>query len=558
MRSERALTGWVTMAAALLSAGVVFAPPAAWFFFSYERAAGGLEAEAEISAHLITQVIGANPDLWEYEPVRLDEYLSRRPRKGDAEIRRVLNLRGEVVAESADPLPPPRIRRALPLQDAGTPVGTVELSRSVRPLLVNAVIIAFCLLLPGGFVFYVLRTLPLETLRRTEGALRVERDAAQKYLDVAGVAFVILDGAGCVSLVNRKGAELLGRSSGDITGRDWLATFVDPPDREHVPGAMAAALPGEVVNLEYAVLRPSGDRRIVNWYMTRLAGEGGKRPGLLLSGVDITHQRQLEEQLRHAQKLRAVGQLAGGVAHDFNSILAAIRSRAAMLRADLAIGSPHRLDAEEILAAADRAAALTRSLLTFSRRQAMATEPVDLAELVRRSERRLRRLLPQEVVLTTYIPAEPLTVVADAVQIEQVLTNLVTNARDAIHGEGTIVVTASPASFDAEGARRIGLSAPGAYAQVAVADSGVGLDPESQARLFEPFYTTKEVGKGTGLGLAIAFGIIELHRGTIRVVSQPDRGTTVTFLLPLGAGASLDLADDELELRPVPEPAGEA
>ncbi|HSN15545.1 MAG TPA: ATP-binding protein, partial [Anaeromyxobacteraceae bacterium] len=407
--------------------------------------------------------------------------------------------------------------------------------------------------LPGLLAFRALRTLPLQALHRAQGELRRERDVAQKYLDVAGVAFVLLDDAGRVTLLNRKGAELLARGAGEVVGREWLATFVDPGERDVLVNAAAAAQPGEVFAVEFGILRPSGDRRAVSWYATPLADERGARSGLLLSGVDITHQRRLEDQLRHAQKLRAVGQLAGGVAHDFNNILAAIRSRAAMLRSDLAVGSPHRLDAEEILSAADRAATLTRSLLTFSRRQALATERIDLCDLIQRSERRLRRLVPAEIFLVTELPPEPLQVFADPIQIEQVLSNLVTNARDAIRETGRVVISASRTALDTEGARRLGLSAPGDYAQVAVTDDGVGLDQETQARLFEPFYTTKEIGKGTGLGLAIAFGILELHRGTIRVASEPGRGTTVTFLLPIGGPPA-----EEEEGAPAAETAADA
>src|SRR5512138_2927555 len=183
MPDDRAVSRWVTAAAAVVAIGVAAGPPAAWFFFSYERAAGNLEAEAELTAHMITQIIGANPELWEFERVRLGEYLARRPRKGDAEIRRIVNFGGEVIAESVDPLPHPRIRRSLPLRDAGEPVGTIEISRSVQPLLRNALFLSFFLLLPAAMLFQILRTLPLDALRRAEGELRRERDTAQKYLD---------------------------------------------------------------------------------------------------------------------------------------------------------------------------------------------------------------------------------------------------------------------------------------------------------------------------------------------------------------------------------------
>jgi two-component system cell cycle sensor histidine kinase/response regulator CckA len=391
-------------------------------------------------------------------------------------------------------------------------------------------------LTPAGIVaFLALRNFPLRALRRSEEALRRERDAAQRYLDVAGVLFVVLDESGRVSRLNRMGAEILGRTEADVVGREWLASFVQPADRERVASAMAAARGGEIVALEYAVVQPAGAVRIVSWYATSVAVDSGAGPNLLLSGVDVTRQRELEEQLRQTNRLRAIGQLAGGIAHDFNEVLAQIKRRAAVLRSGLELGNPHRMDADEILGAADRAAALTNSLLAFSRRQAMNPESIDLAELLRRSQGRMRRRLREEIALDLELPTRPLVVFADPGQIEQLLVNLVMNAQDAIRGAGQILVAASVVILDAEEARRAGPIAAGIYARVSVTDDGAGLEPETQARAFEPFFTTKAQGKG--LGLAIAFGIVELHNGSIRIESAPGRGATITFLLPIRAGA---------------------
>jgi PAS domain S-box-containing protein len=519
MPFERALTRWVTLAAVALSLSLLFGPPAALFFFGRERIAGGLEAEAEITAHLVTQIVSANPDLWAYEQVRLGEYLARRPRRGDPEIRRVLDTRGKVVAEIGDPLPVPWIRRSMPLLDSGLPVGTVDVARTLRPLLVDSGLLALLLAVPAFLAFRILRTLPIDALRRAERELRRQRDAAQTYLDVAGVAFVILDGAGVATRVNRKTAEIVGRSEREIVGREWLSSFVEPTERGRLPAAAATARPGEVVHVEFSVLRPSGERRIVDWYATALQGGDDDRGGLLLSGVDLTRQRQLEDQLRHAQKLRAVGQLAEGLAHDFNNILAVVRTRAALLRSDLALGSPHRLDAEEILAAADRANALTRALLTFSRRQ-LAAEPTDVVDLVRRCERRLHRLLPEGSVLTVDLPSAPIRVVADPIQLELVLESLLTHGRAALLGAGPIVIGASETRLSTEAASEAGLDGPGPYAAITVTGSGVA--PPDPSNAMSP-------------GLAIAYGIVEMHRGALRIAAAPGEGTVVSILLPFGA-----------------------
>jgi PAS domain S-box-containing protein len=550
MPTDRRIVRWVSIAVGALTAVAVVLPPVIYFSLSHQREAGRLEAEVELNAQLITQIIGANPELWSYDQYRIADTLSRRPRKDVPEIRRVLDARGVVVAESIDPVAFPWMTRTLPLLDAGVRVGTIEMSRSVRPLAFRAVLLAMMVLPLSVLTFQVLRTAPLQAIRRSEAALRRERDTAQRYLDVAGVAFVLLDAAGRVALVNRKGTELLGRAEADVLGKDWITTFVEPADQARVASETAApARPGAVRAIEYAVLRPSGDRRIVSWYFTALTGERGSS-GLLGSGVDITTQRMLEERLRHTQKLEAIGQLAAGVAHGFNNLLSTVKGYAALLRRDLPASPKYHFDLDEILAATERAMSLTRSLLTFSRQERVKPERADLAEIVRQTQRLLRPALRDDIALETELPAEPLPVVADTVQIEQVLMNLVTNARDAISGAGRITVVASRVVLDADGAGHAGL-APGPYAQVSVTDTGMGIDPATRARVFEPFFTTKDVDKGTGLGLAIAHGVMKQHRGSITVASEPGHGATFTLLLPL-AEAIAPVA----EVREEAEPAG--
>ncbi|HSM91814.1 MAG TPA: ATP-binding protein [Anaeromyxobacteraceae bacterium] len=538
MTAERAVVRWVAIAATAVTLGLVLIPPAAWLLLSWERAAGALEAEVELASWTLTQVVSADPDLWEFESSRVSEHLARRARDGVAERRRVLDATGAVVAESSDPVAPPLLTRRLPLFDAGVQVGTIEFARSLRPFILRSGALLILLLLPAALAFRVLWTVPTRALRQSRAALRHQRDAAKQVLDVAGVSFVILDAGGRVTQVNRKGVELLGREAAAVVGHEWMTEHVDPGDRARVEAALASARPGAVVELEFPVARPDGELRVVHWYATRLAApeggaEGDPPPGLILSGADITRQRELEEQLAQSQKLRAIGQLAGGVAHDFNNILASIKGRASILRSDLEVGSPHRLDAEEILGAVDRAAALTRSLLTFSRRQERRAEPVDLVEVVRRSQRLLRRQLPEDVALALDLPAAPLTVTADAAQLEQVLVNLVSNAREAIPAAGRIVVAAATVTLDPDAAALAGLAGPGTFAQLSITDDGVGMAAETRARSLEPFFTTKDVGKGSGLGLAVAFGVVEQHHGAIRIASEPGRGTTVRILLPL-------------------------
>jgi signal transduction histidine kinase len=228
-----------------------------------------------------------------------------------------------------------------------------------------------------------------------------------------------------------------------------------------------------------------------------------------------------------------VGELAGGVAHGFNNILASIKGYAAQIRRELPAGDPHVADLDEILAGADRGATLTRGLLAFSRQKLVAPTPADLVEMVRSTGPLLRSLLGPDVDLRTSLPAEPLAALVEPLQVEQVLVNLVTNARDAMPNGGRVTISVDRADLDDEASRAAGLERPAAYVRVSVTDTGTGIPPEVKPRIFEPFFTTKSVDKGTGLGLAIAYSVMRQHRGAIRVESEPGKGATFELLLPL-------------------------
>ena len=253
---------------------------------------------------------------------------------------------------------------------------------------------------------------------------------------------------------------------------------------------------------------------------------------------DITERRALEEQLRQSQKLEAIGRLAGGVAHDFNNILMSIMGAADLLLMQLAPDDPARGEATEIKQAVERGAALTRQLLAFSRRQATRPRLFELGDVVRGMDTMLRRLIGPEIEFEIVVPAEPLSIVADSGQIEQVVMNLVVNARDAMPDGGRVTVRLDEIELDDAAAAALVEGRAGRYARLSVADTGTGMDDATRARLFEPFFTTKEQGKGTGLGLSIVYGIVKQSSGYITVVSEPGRGATFLIHLPI-AGAPL-------------------
>ena len=247
--------------------------------------------------------------------------------------------------------------------------------------------------------------------------------------------------------------------------------------------------------------------------------------------LDMTKSRRVEEELRQAQKMEAIGRLAGGIAHDFNNILAVILANSDLALEDLEPTHPAVTSIAEIEGAATRAAGLTRQLLTFSRKQKRQAKPVALNSIVTGIEGMLDRIVGEDITMAAMIASDLGTIEADPGEVEQVLMNLVVNARDAMPAGGRLLVETSNAVVDAAHASELGISA-GRYVMLSVTDTGCGMTDEVRARIFEPFFTTKDVDKGTGLGLATVFGIMKESRGGISVYSEVDRGTTFRMYWP--------------------------
>ncbi|MBI5628837.1 MAG: response regulator [Candidatus Rokubacteria bacterium] len=319
-------------------------------------------------------------------------------------------------------------------------------------------------------------------------------------------------------------------SAGDLA---WRPVATEP---ENAADRMVARLlvDGVVHPTECEFLRLDGGRAAV------LSCAAMLEPSSFLSIVsDLTEHkrseaalRRMEAQFRQAQKMEAIGSLAGGVAHDFNNLLSAILSYASLLAQDFAPGDPRRADLEQIERAGQRAAELTRQLLAFSRRQVLQPRVVDLNDVVVGAERMLRRLIGEDVELTVACGPGLGKVRVDPSQMEQIVMNLAINARDAMPGGGKLTIeTANVVLDERYCADHLG-SQPGPHVMLAVTDTGIGMDKDTQARMFEPFFTTKERGKGTGLGLATVFGIVQQSEGNIWVYSEPGRGTTFKAYFP--------------------------
>ncbi|MBI5674550.1 MAG: response regulator [Nitrospirae bacterium] len=254
----------------------------------------------------------------------------------------------------------------------------------------------------------------------------------------------------------------------------------------------------------------------------------------------LTEQRRLEEQLRHAQKMEAIGQLAGGVAHDFNNILTAVMGYGHLLQMKLKGDDPLKHNVDQILTVTKRGADLTRNLLAFSRKQAIELKPVNINKIIETSVKLLPGLIGERIELKTILADENLTMLADSFQIEQVILNLASNARDAMPEGGALTIATESMEMDRKYISVHGYGNPGAYVLLSFTDTGTGMDEETKKKIFDPFFTTKKAGEGTGLGLAMIYGILKQHNGYITVDSEEGKGTTFRIYFPLVDGKEED------------------
>ncbi len=313
--------------------------------------------------------------------------------------------------------------------------------------------------------------------------------------------------------------------------RDWLEA-VHPEDRERVRDASMRRVLTEGYSENFRITRPDGSIRWIHdqgYPVRNAAGEVYRIVGV---AEDITEKRELEEQYRQAQKLEAIGQLAGGVAHDFNNILAVIQMQSELLKSCGPLSADQSEFVEEIGTTVERAAALTRQLLLFSSRDVFQPRDVDLNESIGNTVKMLRRILGADVRMQLRLASQPMFLHADAGMLDQVLLNLAVNARDAMPHGGQLIIETTGTEFDEFAVSQSPKARVGSFVRLSVSDSGCGIPAEILSKIFEPFFTTKEVGKGSGLGLATVFGVVRQHAGWIDVYSEVGHGTTFRIYLP--------------------------
>jgi two-component system, cell cycle sensor histidine kinase and response regulator CckA len=367
-------------------------------------------------------------------------------------------------------------------------------------------------------------------------SLREGRRLFSATLSSIGDAVAATDQDGRITFLNPVAETLTGWPLADARGKSAAEVLRFSAERTHQTAVnpIDRALSERVmIVIEEPTLLVSrnGVEVPVEHSASPVRDDSGEVRGAVLVFRDIGKRLQLEEQATHAQKMEAVGRLAGGVAGDFNNVLTVISGYAELLRADIPSSSPMRRFVDEIIYAGERAASLTRHLLAFSRGSTAQPRVVDLNALVAGMEPMLRRLLGQNIEFLLLVGPDLGHVKVDASQMEQVIVNLATNARDAMPQGGKMVVETANAELDEAAVKNLGVQ-PGSYVMLAVSDTGVGMDSETRSRLFEPFFTTKAPGKGSGLGLATAYGAIKQADGCVTVYSQPGCGTIFEVYLP--------------------------
>ena len=356
--------------------------------------------------------------------------------------------------------------------------------------------------------------------------LRASEERFRAMFESAATATLLIGLDGRIISANRSAAELFAADAHALAGRDYRSFL--HPDTAPAP-AFDRLVAGELdqYRVEQRLVTSSGDI-VFGRVAVSLVRDADTDPQFVIAMVeDVTEQRELEERLRQAQKLEAIGRLAGGVAHDFNNMLTAIAGYTAFAQ-DRARDPELQADLQEIARATERATLLTRQLLAFSRKQVLQPELLNLNAVVKELEGMLRPLIGEDVVLTTSFDPTLAPIEADPGQLQQVLMNLVVNARDAMPTGGALSIETANAEV------RPGDPAiePGRYVTLTVRDSGHGIDGETLEQIFEPFFTTKETGKGTGLGLATVYGIVKQSGGYVAVESEPGEGTAFTIYLP--------------------------
>jgi PAS domain S-box-containing protein len=374
--------------------------------------------------------------------------------------------------------------------------------------------------------------------RDAEAALRSSEQRYRRIVETTNEGVWVIDADSKTTFMNARMAAMVGCRPDEVLGRPAL-DFIHLDSRSTWAPHSERRQEGVIAHADIRLHRPDGKVLWVLIDSTPSFDESGRYEGTLAMAVDMTERRRLEDQLRQSQKMEAIGSLAGGVAHDFNNLLSVILSYTSLALDGLEPGEPIHADLEEVRKAGERASELTRQLLAFGRQQILEPRIVSLNQILSGMERMLRRIVGEDIELSLLTSHTLGKVEADPGKVEQVIMNLVVNARDAMRDGGKVSIETANVELDAAYCAQHLDVVPGSYAMLAITDTGTGMDAATRARIFEPFFTTKEKGRGTGLGLSTVFGIVRQSAGHIWVYSEPEKGTTFKVYFPR-SNASLE------------------
>jgi PAS domain S-box-containing protein len=370
-------------------------------------------------------------------------------------------------------------------------------------------------------------------LAETNKQLEEERDRAQDYLDVVGVIVIVIDTHQKTILINKKGCEVLGYEEEEILGKNWFDTFVPERTRDRAKSTFAKLMAGEVKpfeNYENPVLTRGGEERMIAWHNTVLRDENGGIHGTLSSGADVTEKMSLEQQVRQSEKLAAIGQLTAGLAHEIGTPLNVIMGRAEFMLRKMSTEDPLRQNLESIITQIERITRIVQQLLSFSRPKPLQVGPVQLIPLLQGILSFLGYHIQRQDIKATLDCEQNLPeILADWDQIEQVFFNIILNAIQAMPQGGSLIIRVSQTI--AREKRED--SVKDEYLKIEVADTGTGIAQDKRSKVFDPFFSTKEVGKGSGLGLTVSYELVKKHGGWIDVKSRVGEGSVFTVYLPL-------------------------
>lgn len=518
--------------AILLSVVVATAAPLGYFIIAYENQAAVLRTEVQAEASDASQLISANPDYWKFEQHRLEEFLSERPFGERDEIRRIIDIDRNVIAVSADAIEPPFMTRTHDLYDAGAVVARMEISRSLRPVIIRTLVLLVLGLVLGTGMFIVLRVFPLSALSRALQSLQESEGKFSAIASTAADAIIVIDHRGIIAYWNSAATRIFGYNGEEAIGRELHDLIAPARYREaYIKGFEKFRGTGQgpaVGNtLEFIAVRKDGMEFPIEVSTSTIPAEGEWHAVGIVR--DISERKKTEQELIKIEKLESLGVLAGGLAHDFNNLLAVILGNISLSLVDMELTDQNFKRLADVEKAVMRAQDLTRQLLTFAKGGAPVKQTASIREIIEDSCR--FSLSGSNVKSEFFFAGDLKPVEVDAGQIGQVINNLVINAVQAMPEGGTIRVKAENAAIGLPDELPL---ATGDFIRISIQDQGIGIPQENLSKIFDPYFTTKP--KGSGLGLATSFSIIKRHGGYIAVESAPGTGSVFHVYLPVSSG----------------------